>query len=286
MRRRRGAIARRALLPWAALAAAAAGCASDRPLNPSFPLTHAAAQAALRQMSGDPLPLQRPVVVAGGLHDPGLVASGIARKLRKITAGGSRIITASFFGFSNGSFDECRDRLIARVEESFPSGDADQTTEVDVIGYSMGGLVARHAARRRRDGGKRLRIRHLFTISAPHRGARLAGLPTLDRRQIDMRRGSAFLAGLDADLARADFEIYPYTRLSDLIVGAQNTAPPGQEPWWVANGLLSASHLGAGHDPRILADIARRLRGEVTWTSRPAAALPGTEPAEEVLAGP
>jgi hypothetical protein len=116
----------------------------------------------------------------------------------------------------------------------------------------MGGLVVRHAARHRDDGGKQLNVRRLFTISTPHRGARMAGLPTLDHRAVAMRHGSEFLAGLDEALSRAPYELYTYARLG--------------EPFGLA-------HIGAPHDPRIMADILRRLRGQEPLATRPAAAI-------------
>jgi hypothetical protein len=155
----------------------------------------------------------------------------------------------------------------------------------------MGGIVSRHAARPREDG-RRLRVRRLFTIASPHRGARMATLPTLDRRQIDMRPGSPFLAELDGALEQADYELVTYARLGDAVVGAANSAPHGRDPWWVDCPPLGFAHLGAGHDHRILADIARRLRGEEPLVREPpvpveeAAKLRGTRPGPDGPPGP
>ena len=102
-------------------------------------------------------------------------------------------------------------------------------------------------------------------------------VPTWDKRKIDMRPGSDFLAALDADRAPGDYELLAYTRLGDLIVGAENAAPPGEEAWWVANPPLSFAHLGAANDPRILADIARRLRGEEPISTSPPSPLPAPD---------
>jgi hypothetical protein len=55
--------------------------------------------------------------------------------------------------------------------------------------------------------------------------------------------------------------MYCYARLNDVIVGATNTAPEGAEPFWVSGSHL-LSHIRGRSDPRIIADIARRLRGE------------------------
>ena len=71
------------------------------------------------------------------------------------------------------------------------------------------------------------------------------------------------------------YEMHCYVRLDDSVIGAASAAPQGRAAWWVANMPLELSHLGAAEDPRILADIARRLRGETPFTRVPPAPLPG-----------
>jgi hypothetical protein len=248
-----------------------AGCSADRPLNPSFPLTVARAKEALRQMQADPRPFRRPVLVLSGIHDPGLVAASLGNRLRRITTADATIETISFFGAD--TFDACRRRVLDRVEElEGPGGAGGLEMEVDVVAVSMGGLVARYAAMTRPEDERKLRIRRLFTIGSPHRGASMAGLPTFDRRIIDMRAGSEFLASLDAALARAEYELFCYVRLGDAIVGEVNAAPAGRRAWWVASGM-SFAHLLAHDDLRIAADIARRLRGEEPYAHSPPAEL-------------
>ncbi len=256
------------------------GCSADEPFNPSFALTYADAKAVLRQMKRDPKPLQRPLIVAGGVHDPGFIAPSVVRKLRAVTSCDDRIISVSFFGSELGTFEACGKHLVDAVEQAFPSDDPNMTVQVDVVGFSMGGLVARLAAGPNLPG-KRLSIKRLFTISSPHRGARLAGLPTADQRTIDMRPGSAFLADLDSHFPGTEYELLAYTRLGDMIVGPENASPPGMSPWWVANAPFSLAHLAASTDPRILADIARRLRNETPFATTPAAPLPDKEPAAD-----
>ncbi len=245
------------------------GCTG--PQNPSFAVTTTEAKAVIREMQRDPRALDRPVIIAGGLFDAGFDVSRIAGTLRRMTTGDDMITTATFMSLTTGSFDGCRDHLIRKGEDAFGTTGTQETIEVDVIGFSMGGLVARHASRPRTDGGKRLAIRRLFTISTPHRGARMAGGPTFDSRTIDMRPGSRFLTELDKALPVAEYDMYSYARLGDWIVGVQNTAPPGRTAWWVPTPPLSLAHLGAASDPRILADIARRLRGESPLTTEPPA---------------
>jgi hypothetical protein len=136
--------------------------------------------------------------------------------------------------------------------------------EVDVVGVSMGGLVARAAAsdwvaRRSAAGSRRVRIARLFTLATPHKGATLANRICPDGTARDMRPGCDFLSRLNAE--PPEHELICYARLRDWWVGATNTAPPGREPMWVdAPALLS--HQLVTHDPVIRTDVARRLRGE------------------------
>jgi hypothetical protein len=263
------------------LVTCASGCSGDCPRNPSFPLKMADAKLAWKQMKNDPKPLDRPVIVLGGIYDPGIVAEHVAHELREIATPDAQVISLTFFEIH--SFDHCAQKLIDAVDRAFPTDDAQRTTEVDVVAFSMGGLVARWAAAERpplsdsEDASqttaiaRRLRIGRLFTISTPHRGAKLAWIPTFDQRVIDMRHDSAFLTALDAQ--STDYQLIPYARLGDSVVGAENAAPAGRNPWWLAPSF-TLSHMLAGHDVRILADIARRLRGEEPFTTEPAEPLP------------
>lgn len=265
---------------------ALAACSAERPVNPSFPLSTRDAKLALKQMQRDQKPLPRPVIVLGGIHDPGFAPSHIADVIRDSVPDRTQIIDIAFF--SNLSFDDCADNVIEDVEEAFPDDDPASTIEVDVVGFSMGGIVARYAASPQyaAKSGVRLRIARLYTISSPHTGAELADLPTFDSRAKDMREDSTFLKSLNGDDendspddpgrsagADAPYEIIAYVRLHDGVVGAEHAAPPGATAWWVPSGFTMA-HTFAGHDQRILADILRRLRGEQPFTIEPPAPIP------------
>ncbi len=259
-----------------------AGCASPSGssslVNPSFPLTAEEAKAALRDMRRQPRRFERPVVIASGYLDPGPGAAYAAGVLRAMTPDDGQVVVVPFF--SVASFEACRTRLIEMVQERFPSDDPARTVEVDVIGVSMGGLIARDAAAAPDDGGGRvLAIHRLFTIATPHGGADGAHLPTIDPRVVDMRAGSPYLRRLDvAALEEASsgdaYPIVAYTRLDDEIVGTENTIPPRGDLFWLPNEPLEFSHLQAQRDERILADIARRLRGERPFANPPATPLP------------
>lgn len=277
----RWAVRRAVVIVAALVQSAIAGCASDLPQNPSFPVTLAEARLDLERMEQHPATLQRPLIIAAGYGDPGWGADILAGSLRPLFDERHPIVVVHFFG--SESFEECARTLCADAATACTRPGAVEVAgaltcaEVDVIGISMGGLAARHAAACA-DG--ELQIVRLLTISTPHQGALLALLPTTDARQVDMRKSSAFLAQLDDALAEASYELIPYTRLNDSIVGEHNTAPPGQQPWWVGHGAGVMSHFNAHQDPRILADIARRLRGEEPWTREPRTPLP-TEDAVE-----
>jgi hypothetical protein len=250
-----------------------AGCGRFMTTNRSFALSIPDSRAALRQMRDDPTRLERPVLVLGGFIDVGIGPTMTGHQLRRVT-GDARVVGVAF-AFSS-SFDECRRRVLAVMAEHFPSDDPTQTAEVDVVAISMGGLVARYCAAPPDDAppGPRLRIARLFTIGTPHRGAALADLPTRDRLQIDMRAGSPLLAHLDAALESAPYALYPYVRLNDAVVGPANAAPHGRMAWWVDTPAFDLAHLRAQDDPRIIADIARRLRGEPPYTTEPPEGLP------------
>ena len=262
------------IISWCVLVALLMGCAGTGAENPSFDVSVSEAREALQKMEAEPAQLERPVVVLAGLFDPGIASWNLARQLRNLT-GDDRIISVAFPLTWN--FDACRERAIASVEEAFPSEDAAWTTEVDVVGISMGGLVARYAAMEREEQdepARRLRIARLFTIGTPHQGAALAAAPTLDARQRAMRKDSDFLKELNERHEDTEYQLYPYVRLGDRMVGAENAAPPGETPWWVPARFLQPDHLTAAMDPRIIADIARRLRGEFPFTSEPREPLP------------
>ncbi len=264
----------RALRPVLLMALlAAAACSADRPANPSFQLTLADADAALVQMRAQPMHLHRPLVVIGGIYDPGWGIADLAAQLRSLVSTDTPVLAVGSLG--SGTMALWRDGVIDRIETACPSDRPGWTVDVDVVAFSMGGLVARYAAMPRSDGADRLRIHNLFTISTPHRGARLADWPTLDDRVVDMRAGSAFLADLDTALPECTYDLFSYVRLGDVIVGQVNAAPAPSSAWWVPNIPLQMSHRDAYRDPRILADIARRLRSEPPFSTSPPAPLPG-----------
>ena len=163
--------------------------------------------------------------------------------------------------------------VIKAVDEAFPSGDPVWTTEVDLVGNSMGGLVARYATDPT-TGDRAVRAAALYGIGTPFLGADIAEVFVLNDMVRDMQPGSSFLANLNDPTRQYGYVLVPYTRSDDTYVGAANTAPPGEVPWWVPAEPFQSGHLTSYGDHRIMADIARRLRGEPPYTTEPRAPLP------------
>jgi pimeloyl-ACP methyl ester carboxylesterase len=244
----------------------------EQPTNPSFTLTIPEARRALARMRAEPRALERPLLVLGGYLEFGLSQAFLKSRFRRLT-GDDRIVGVSFM--LCGTFDECRRKAIAAVDKEFPSADPDWTVEVDAVGVSMGGIIARYVALLPENGGaRRLRVARLFTISSPHQGADRARLPAINQLQRDMRPDSAFIRRLNRPENAPAFPVFPYVRLGDHTVGAANAAPVGMSAWWVPGVPFQPPHSGAVIDARIIADIARRLRGEEPFTTDPAAPVP------------
>jgi len=247
----------------------------DRVANPSFNLTTEQARHALKDMRKQPVDLERPVIVIGGWGDVVALSSTYIAEHLRLATGDDRIIAVP--GGMVTTFDDCRDRLIMEVNNSFPSNDPTRTIEVDVIGFSMGGIIARYAAIDRNDetSTPRLRIARLYTIASPHQGADIASRSKiLDPLARDMHPDSGFMRLLHERYTQAPYPIIAYAQLDDQTIGTANSSPPGQTPWWLDREPFTRSHGGAMHDLRFIADIARRLRNETPYTTEPPASLP------------
>lgn len=282
-----------ALGRWAAACAAVwinfafTGCSADHPLNPSFPLMYEAARADLRRMQSDKRPLQRPVIVCAGIFDPGAGSKWVADRLRTMTTTPELVVDTGFWGC--GDFEACRSHALAKFTRHFGTAMPDakgqpQTIEADAVGVSMGGIVARYAALHRLPAdppGPRLNLRRLFTIGSPHHGAAWWDRAPWDQRGTAMRPAGPLIRRLELawKIARETkspdaYEVFAYVRLGDQVVGEPNAAGPDGRLWWTGNPALEFAHLQAFDDPRILVDIARRLRGEEPFTTEPCAPLP------------
>ncbi|MCA9284574.1 MAG: hypothetical protein KDA22_05140 [Phycisphaerales bacterium] len=279
---RRGMASAGALL-LAALATAVLCACSPTRLNPSLPVRVPDAEIELRAMHRDPRPLPRPVVLMPGFFDVGVAMKWMEWRLRWALGPDAKIVTVALAGCQSAAC--CRSAVFEALEralgpEAVPL--AGDTIEVDVVGFSMGGLMARFAAMPLVEGvdpeaaqpARRLNARRIYAISSPHQGAQKASPEAVSPLVRDMVADSAFLQRLDEDLPEADYELVCYAVLGDAMVGAAHAAPPGQVPYWVPARPFTLAHIQAHSDERILADIARRLREDAPLTLGPPAPLP------------
>lgn len=109
--------------------------------------------------------------------------------------------------------------MVEFIGENYAPGE-----KIDLVAFSMGGLVTRYYLQRL---GGLDRVRRYVTISAPHGGTLLASLiPNDGCRQI--RIGSAFLRDLESDahrLAQLDFNSL-WTPLDAIIVPPRSSVMP------------------------------------------------------------
>lgn len=253
------------------LAALLPGCVTPTPtVNPSFNVSAEQADVALTILKENPKPLERPLVVLGGFLDVGFGPLYYSRAVDKCVDG--KIIRITFATCT--SLPQCREKLIAALDRELGNASDTETVEVDVIGQSLGGLIAIYSAMEDPRFAKRLKIRRLFTISSPLQGAKMATWTPFNvfGFQADMRPGSDLYVKLAK--AKFDFPIYSYTRLDDGTVGERYAALPGHHAWWVDNPPFERAHVGVFSDKRVLLDIVRRLRGEKPIGTEPPAPLP------------
>lgn len=224
--------------------------------------------------------LARPVLILNGYHGWSGLAYSHRDRLAQLTSKNKDDFLAVSYAFATDIVDAATQVLNAMQERW---GDAHgRLPQVDVLGISMGGLVARWCAMTPearaklpavsgQRGGRSgsipqisLDVARLFTFASPHRGAILADKIAPDPAGQAMKTNSPFVAALNDAAALQSTrinEMICYTQLRDTWVGAKNTAPPGVHPCWVDGPPLFA-HFTAARNPIVFADVARQLRGE------------------------
>lgn len=144
--------------------------------------------------------------------------------------------------------------LSAQVDPIARALAAEGDGALDVVGFSMGALVARHWIQR--GGGKRL-VRRFVSISGPHHGTLTArALPLAGAR--DMRPGSALLRELAGDADPfGDVEVHcVYTPWDVMVLPARTAVLPGARS---VTAVPVAMHRFMITDPRVLDLVAAIL---------------------------
>jgi pimeloyl-ACP methyl ester carboxylesterase len=222
-----------------------------------------AVAAELARLRATPAPLPRPVVILSGYHTPVQVAWWVRVQLTRLTSGNpGDFMTVSYP--TRTRIEQAAEQSIAAVRNRWR-----EPRDVDAVGISMGGLVARyaalaperrtHPARPTQVSDDRLRVSRLFTFATPHQGSIRAQKVAPDDAARDMKPGSPFLAALNAH--QRDYPVVSYVHRGDNFVVPEAAAPPGQAAF-TADGSRLMSHFTTAHNPWFLVDIARRLRGE------------------------
>lgn len=141
-------------------------------------------------MYADLPPTPNPVLLVHGIDDTGRVFDSLAPKLR---AAGRHVETIDMVP-NNG--DQSLAVLARQVRERVERmRSATGAAKVDLVAFSLGGVVSRYYLQRL---GGAPRVQRFVTISSPHAGTWL-GYVRWNQGATELRRGSAFLADLNRD---------------------------------------------------------------------------------------
>jgi triacylglycerol lipase len=161
------------------------------------------------------------VVLVPGIWDTASVFNRMTSRLKKA---GWRALAVTLKP-NNGSvtLEQSADEL-----RRFIDAELGPRRSLDMVAYSMGGLVARYYAQRL---GGLARMKHFVTISTPHHGTGTAYLEPLPGVR-EMRPGSPFLEDLDRDADRlAQLSVTSIWSPLDIVISpaASSRLPFGSE---------------------------------------------------------
>jgi triacylglycerol lipase len=202
---------------------------------------------------GDP---KGPIVL---IHGFGGWSRGLLPLERHLRASTGRDVVRLQLGAGLDGIDHLAQRAAAKIDRV--AGEA-RRGQVDVVGHSMGGLVAAFVAKHL---DARERIRRVVTLGTPHRGTALAlsGMRYLGRiagALEHMVPGCAFLAALDRAPLPDGAALVSVAGLGDLVVPAPCTRLPRRARHH-NRSLSAADHWGLIYASEAQALVARLLRG-------------------------
>lgn len=223
------------------------GCGSYVFYRADIPQSPAMAGEALEVLAQNPAPLQRPLLLIHGWRDSARRWEKMLHWLRRCTTNAEEMVVV---------FDYSGDQPISVLtEELFRKYKV--LGEVDVVGHSMGGLIAREAHRR-----GFITIKTLFSMASPHRGSYLARYGPLFRQLRDMTPGSEFLRRLNSDPRTRDFNIITYWMRGDFLLTQGSSESLGGTNVILSTGnkpLFRYTHNQLVMDERTIYDVIRRL---------------------------
>jgi triacylglycerol lipase len=173
-------------------------------------------------LAAQPLPADAPrhVVLIHGIWDTFRTMRKMETRLRD--AGFEPLVVTLTPNGGERPLDELGQQVNRQINKHLPAGE-----RFSIIGFSMGGLVARSYLRQFGEPG---RVATFVSIASPHRGTWTAWLDGGSGVR-DMRPGSAFLASVDADATRFSNVrwITIRTPLDLMIVPSNSSALPWAE---------------------------------------------------------
>jgi triacylglycerol lipase len=177
-----------------------------------------------------------------------LTAAGFAPLVVTLTPNNGRV-----------TLDALGEQVNAQISHAIPADEP-----FSIVGFSMGGLVAR-AYLRQLANPKRVPV--FVSIASPHRGTWMAWLNNFPGVR-DMRPGSTFLAAIDADVARysATRWITIRTPLDLMILPSTSSGLP-----WAENHVVPVlAHPLLVLDRRVIDTVIVSLGGGISTKSVPA----------------
>ncbi len=189
---------------------------------------------------------RNPVVLLHGLGDTAALFDQLCDHLKQQGRVTHRFNLSPTWG--GAGLEELARQAASYIQITFPKDE-----KIDLIGFSMGGLVARYYLQRLAGLS---RVSRLITISTPHRGTWIAYLHW-NRGIRQMRPGSDFLKDLDRD--RHQLKRIPFTSIWTpwdlMIVPAAISIIPEARP--VRIGVLA--HPLMMRDRRVLQIVEQAL---------------------------
>lgn len=164
-------------------------------------------------------PNPRPVILLHGLFFNRAAWFLLAQRLRQC---GFTPITVNLPPWEDA--DRLARKVAETVEEALLTYDVDR---VDLVGHSMGGVLARYYLQQQLDGGRK--IHHCIQIGAPNGGSKLApfALSPLGRQ---LMPGSDFLSGLAAlPLPSAPLFTTIYSHHDNIVIPSESSLLGGAE---------------------------------------------------------
>jgi pimeloyl-ACP methyl ester carboxylesterase len=174
------------------------------------PYSESVAHDALRRWGREPVPLPRPVVLLTGWGMPRHMLDAYRFALERLTVGWEGHIHRRAIHLLS-TIPHLGSDLAEAIEDDEPNA-----SSVDVIAQSMGGIVAREAARAFRS--TRLRIHRLYTLASPHAGGRPIVRCVCDPKAWALSQTSSYLCELNADASSHDFPIMTLRLRRDFFV--------------------------------------------------------------------